>query len=167
MSLHCSSCGATNPDYAEFCMRCGTYFSPEEREAARERFENPICYRCGTDLLPGAEFCTNCGAPQGARAQVARTSQAMGILRFARMLALIPGIFDIFGLGHLLLRRWGRGVSFLACSAGVFLARIKLQELDLVQTGWGTAVMIASLAIFLVQMWDVFRITYQMERALQ
>lgn len=148
-------------------MRCGTYFSPEEREAARERFENPICYRCGTDLLPGAEFCTNCGAPQGARAQVARTSQAMGILRFARMLALIPGIFDIFGLGHLLLRRWGRGVAFLACSAGVFLARIKLQELDLVQTGWGTAVMIASLAIFLVQMWDVFRITYQMERALQ
>src|SRR5580658_8875056 len=52
--MHCSACGAENPEGLKFCEQCAAPF--------RRR-----CSRCGFDNSPAARFCGECAASlQGA-----------------------------------------------------------------------------------------------------
>ncbi len=50
--MHCSSCGAANPDEARFCVACGVKLAPPAS-----------CPRCNTPARPEHRFCSGCGAP--------------------------------------------------------------------------------------------------------
>lgn len=47
----CPQCGATLPEDARFCYRCGTAM-----------VRGQVCARCGHDLPADAQFCSSCGA---------------------------------------------------------------------------------------------------------
>ncbi|GAA1683062.1 SPFH domain-containing protein [Fodinicola feengrottensis] len=51
----CSSCQATNPPGAKFCMGCGGQLTAT----------SPHCTNCGTELATGARFCSGCGTASG------------------------------------------------------------------------------------------------------
>lgn len=49
----CGKCGASLPEGAKFCVRCGA--------AVEEKEEYIICPRCSSQMEPGLFFCTRCG----------------------------------------------------------------------------------------------------------
>lgn len=53
--VKCSNCG--QPVVGKFCSNCGTSVQPEETEAPA----NTNCPNCGSEIKPGAKFCTECG----------------------------------------------------------------------------------------------------------
>ena len=71
----------------------------------------------------------------------------------ALALALIPGVLDIFGLGHFVLKKYLSGLAFLSCTILAYYERF---------TGYfgvdETIMFVATLAVLILQMWDVFRI---------
>jgi len=161
--MYCESCRANNPDSAEFCYRCGAVFSAEAKEEARQRLLHPSCIRCGKDLVEGEDFCPHCGSPQDSRANQGMVNEVMRKTLIAKMLAFIPGIFNIFGLGHILLHSYLRGVLFMALSAAIYVCEFLLREWDMMSENWETGLLVFSLVVFMVQLWDVFKISYIME----
>ena len=91
-----------------------------------------ICTECGRVWDEDMDFCPHCGSTKGGNVDpelippqfkivngprgpyVARVS--VNRIRLALALALIPGIFDIYGLGHLIMGKYVRGIGFLCCS---------------------------------------------------
>ena len=75
----------------------------------------------------------------------------------AILLALIPGFFNIFGLGHLLMRNWSKGLMYLAISVIIWY-----------MCGWtfvssNLMITLLSVAVFFFQAMDIFRIIYTPE----
>lgn len=165
MPLHCRSCGTVNPDSVGFCHRCGALFTSSDLEEARLRLENPSCIQCGKDLVDGGTFCPHCGSTQDLSAMRARANELARFSFPAKMLALVPGIFNIFGLGHLLLRSYVRALVFMALSGAIYLCEFLLQERDMMSDEWQTGLLVFSLLVFMVQLWDVFKITYRLENS--
>lgn len=163
MPLHCESCGTLNPDSASFCHRCGALFSSQELEEALHRMQNPTCVRCGMELVEGGTFCPHCGSTQSVSAVRMRANELSRMSLMAKMLALVPGIFNIFGLGHLLLRSYLRALVFMALSGAIYLCEFLLRERDMMSGEWQTGLLVFSLLVFMVQLWDVFKITYRLE----
>lgn len=54
----CPRCGSDNPKTAKRCVSCGT---PLQQSGMVS-----LCTSCGAPLVPGAAFCSQCGAPQRA-----------------------------------------------------------------------------------------------------
>ncbi len=128
-----------------------------------------ICTECGRVHEEDFDFCPHCGSTKGGNvdpalippefrivngpqgAYVARIN--VNRIRLALALALLPGIFDIFGLGHLVLKKYLSGLGFLACTAVVYYERF---------TGYfgvdSSIMFIATLAVLILQIFDVFRI---------
>lgn len=129
-----------------------------------------ICHECGrvTDS-DDAEFCHYCGSSKGSKA--AKTSVPEGFqpmaangggviyadkgklrrIPLALILAFIPGLFDIFGLGHFVVGKWARGLGFLSISA-VFIYVSRYSGWDMIHP----YLFLISLAIFVVQMVDLY-----------
>lgn len=84
----------------------------------------------------------------------------------AKFLALIPGIFNVFGLGHIYLKSYGKALFFIALSALIYLGDYMLSEWGMNEGNWQTGLLIFSLIVFMAQLWDVFRISNKMEKAL-
>lgn len=74
-SLTCTSCNATNPAGAKFCLNCGSKLIEEQRcpncgevivKGAKyclscgKALVN-VCPNCGKEVAPGAKFCSECG----------------------------------------------------------------------------------------------------------
>jgi len=70
----------------------------------------PFCKQCGKEISQNARSCPYCGADHLSPAQ---PTASIGIARknagLAAVLALIPGIFGIWGVGHLYVGKIGRG----------------------------------------------------------
>ena len=129
-----------------------------------------ICEECGrVTENPDADFCYHCGSDGGSRATQQMMPQGYqpvnvkggGVVYADRnklrriplslLLALVPGLFDIFGLGHLIIGRWFRGAFFLALSGGYYYLRY--------MSGWEMLqpyLFVISLAIFVLQMVDLY-----------
>ena len=129
-----------------------------------------ICNECGRVTQESdAEFCHYCGSDKGTDVEPAMMPQGYepisanggGVIYadksklrripIALMLAFIPGLFDIFGLGHLVIGRWVKAIAFLALSGGFYYLRF--------MSGWDMLIpylSVISIAIFVVQMVDLY-----------
>ena len=129
-----------------------------------------ICNECGRVTEDdGAEFCHFCGSDKGTTATPTMMPEgyeavpikAGGVvyadrsklrrIPIALLLAFIPGLFDIFGLGHFVIGRWVKGAGFLALSGGHYYLKY--------MSGWDMLapyLFVISLAIFVVQMVDLY-----------
>jgi uncharacterized membrane protein YvbJ len=84
-----------------------------------------FCDKCGADLPEGAQFCNKCGkavttdpfAPQVEYRPIPNSGKSKVL---AMLLAGVPGLFGIWGLGQMYLGNFSRGVMFLV--AGIVLA---------------------------------------------
>ena len=129
-----------------------------------------ICTECGrvTDS-PDAEFCYHCGSDKGTIGthnivpEGYQPIQANGggviyadrtklrRVPLALLLAFVPGLFDIFGLGHFVIGKWGRGLGFLALSGGYYYVKY--------MSGWEMILpylFVLSLGVFVLQMIDLY-----------
>jgi len=83
------------------------------------------CDKCGNELQPGAQFCNKCGkpfnadpiAPQVEFRPLPDTGKSKTL---ALLLAIIPGLFGIWGIGQIYLGKLGKGILFFG--AGVIIA---------------------------------------------
>jgi len=80
-----------------------------------------ICGQCGTEIFDGEEFCYSCGNT-GEPIECVHEPMNKQNEWIALLLALIPGIFDVFGLGQLYLRSYLKAGLFLAVSLVLYFA---------------------------------------------
>ena len=127
-----------------------------------------ICSECGTATEDSIGFCRKCGSTKGHH--VDDTAVGDGKVRvdtqygsvfvdqklakrapIAMMLAFLPGLLDIFGLGQLYLRKYGHAAVFLGLTVLVVGVRF-----------WGFLPVLApylfliSLGIFILQLVDMY-----------
>ena len=134
-----------------------------------------VCDDCGTASDDSLGFCRKCGSTRGHHVddQVGEdrlridTSQGTVFIDpvlanrvpIAMFLAFVPGLFDIFGLGQLYLRKYSHGALFLGLTALVASIRF-LGFLPAVMP----YMMLISLGVFILQMVDVYIIVGRMIR---
>jgi len=93
----CPSCWKSNPQGAVFCGYCGL-----PMDAANQ------CPGCRSTINPGEMFCTHCGRMVRAPLPPKFSNLPTG----AMLLALIPGLFSIWGIGHFFAGSLTRGFGF-------------------------------------------------------
>ncbi len=116
---------------------------------------NETCIDCGADVPLGSNGCASCGSTV---VRCMDSGTALRVSLIAKLLALIPGIFNFFGLGHLYLGKYRKAFMFLLASIALRLAN----ERWVAPGGIPNAEMVwlgASLLVFIYQLWDVYRIT--------
>ena len=128
-----------------------------------------ICTECGHVSEEDMDFCPRCGSKKGTNLDEGQIPPQFKVvqrptgtvivklnvmkLRAALFLALLPGIVDVFGLGHLVMGKYLRGILFLSCSAFYYYEKyIGYFGLSYWQL-FGF-----SMAIFVIQTLDIFRI---------
>ena len=153
MTSVCSECGNEIPDDMDFCPQCGCLKSKSFTLSEGGVLSYRTCPNCGAELGEGDQFCGSCGARIQA-AHVPAKMRKYGMLALA--LAVIPGFFNIFGLGHLVMRNWSRGIMFLIISA-------VLWYLSPFGFGDNFVVMILSIMVFFYQAMDILNIIYRPE----
>ena len=145
MSFVCPECGSMIEEDADFCYRCGC-----KRSKATVHINDGIglstCPRCGAEVHEGELFCRSCGSPLS----VSYPLKASKDSTVAMFLALIPGFFSIYGLGHLMLKEWVRGAMFLAMTALYWYMRSS--------TGNTLLLVVLSIGLFIYQAIDLARI---------
>jgi len=150
MVYYCPECGSEIPNEAEFCYICGCrkdkaiFFDDSGRE---------VCPGCGAALPPGSDRCPGCGAQTVSA--VPRMSKNGSL---AIMMALLPGILDVHGLGHLMLGEYRKAALFLILSSAILFVRI--YYMPGTDPLFGTLFWLGSLAVFIVQGVDVFRLAF-------
>jgi TM2 domain-containing membrane protein YozV len=90
----------------------------------------PYCPKCGGQINADSKYCFSCGAtvqqPSGATATTntttIQTAAAPKSLSTTLLLAILLGLFGIWGIGHFYLGQNGRGVVFLI--AGLAIASV-------------------------------------------
>jgi TM2 domain-containing membrane protein YozV len=108
-----------------------------------------ICRQCGTEIFDGEEFCYSCGNI-GEPVECTHEPMNKSNRWIALLLALIPGFFDVFGLGQLYLRSYFKAGLFLTISVVMYFAvpHYGVEKDSITYIG-------ATMAIFLVQAMDV------------
>ena len=114
----CPECRYEVPADSDFCYYCGRKVRiVEETMGEDTSCENNTCSRCGNVISPDDILCKGCGnvviggtGVKVIRPQLSKQGK-LGIL-----LAVIPGILGIFGIGHLFFKKWPRAMMFLAIS---------------------------------------------------
>lgn len=154
MTYICSECGSEIPDDMDFCPRCGCVKTKAFRMDGDGRLSHARCPGCGHENSPGDTFCGHCGERLQTVAVPMVRMRKNGTL--ALILALIPGFFNVFGLGHLLMRSWSRGAMYLAISA-------VLWYVDPWPFGSNMMIMVISVMVYMFQAFDVFRLIYSPE----
>ena len=117
MSRICGECGWDIPDDLDFCPRCG---SRATIEVGGQDGSAMMCPQCGTPFTPGDSYCGKCGAQLSRVVPMAVRARMRKHANLALMVALIAGFFNVFGLGHLILRSYSRGVMFLVLSVVIW-----------------------------------------------
>lgn len=134
----CSECGRIEQDDLDFCTGCG---------AVREkRSDGPVCMRCGHALEEGEMQCGRC-----LRSDMISEMAEDRRYFIALMLAVIPGMFQIFGLGHIFLGRWVKG-AVLAAGSLVLMYLFGIYDGNAQYIQWLT---VADVAIYTVQFLDL------------
>lgn len=153
MTRMCGECGYEIPEGMDFCPHCGA--QGRSYTVSDSGAVITACPNCGAPYSPGDMFCGKCGASLPKPAAMMPRMRKYG--NVAILLALIPGFFNVFGLGHILMRSYARGAMFLVMSLVVwYLSGWSLY-------GGGMLVMLLSLALYLYQCFDVMRVAFTPE----
>ena len=149
MTKVCGECGRGIPYDMDFCPYCG---SRSTLEVGGQGPTGMLCPDCGTPYSYGDRFCGKCGAslPQvSPQVVVARMRKHTNP---ALMVALIAGFFNVFGLGHIILKSYIRGVMFIVM--GVVIWYLNGWNLF----GGGFTVPLLTVAVYFYQAIDVARV---------
>ncbi|MBO4797924.1 MAG: zinc ribbon domain-containing protein [Candidatus Methanomethylophilaceae archaeon] len=142
----CPECGSRIDENSDFCCRCGCLKS-KARVLDSGSVSGLKCPGCGAEVARGEMFCGNCGSPLNAVSPLNFDKSSA----IAFVLAFVPGLFSVYGLGHLFLREWIRGLMFLSMT-GIYWYVVYASGRSLV-------IEIISIGIFLYQMMDIFRVS--------
>lgn len=153
MPYICSQCGSVMEDQDEFCHRCG---AAKVHAYYLNVGDETVCFNCGTKLPADSIFCSDCGSLLKQAIPVSKDRYGIVQTVTAMMFAFIPGIFDIFGLGHFILGKWTRGLAFLSCSVAIYLADRYL----VLDTTMEYTLVVLCTVLFIVQMLDLYRFVY-------
>ncbi len=113
------------------------------------------CANCGKEMPEGAEYCPHCGA-HASQSNVRISSPTVG--RFtsrhiiALLLAVIPGFFNIFGLGQLVLKRWSKAFVYISITILLYY----LAPSFLTTTGSQILLTIFQVLVFMYSLFDLF-----------
>ena len=113
----CPECNSEVPSDSDFCMVCGRMVKRFSSSFDENPVTEKICVTCGNELMQNDLFCRKCGTPI-TKFQISAFKPTLTKRgKTGLMLALIPGLCVVFGLGHLYFKKWSRGAMFLAFSA--------------------------------------------------
>ena len=121
MKYICHDCGYEIPEDMEFCPHCGCMRDKSTPVDDQTGMPLGVCPSCGAKTNPGDSFCGSCGAALPEVRVMVPKMRKNGTL--AIILGLFPGFFNIFGLGHLVMREWSKGAMFLAFGDGSSMER--------------------------------------------
>ena len=149
MKYICPECGSEIPEENEFCEHCGCLRSKALRTDDQGNFDTTRCPNCGEPITGDENFCGACGAALVKQNPMVMMKPAKyAWVAFA--LALIPGFFNIFGLGHLVLKKWSRAFMFLALSVILYIVGPAL----------GTFSIFIEVGVFMFQLMDIMNYMY-------
>lgn len=154
MTKVCGECGHDVPDDMDFCSYCG---SRSTMNVGQTGIPDMVCPSCGTPYGPGDRFCGKCGAtlPQITTQMVLSRMRKHGSA--AIVVSLIAGFFNVFGLGHLILKEYARGVMFLLMSAIIWYLN------DFQLFGGSLIVVLLSVMVYFYQAIDIMKYAYAPE----
>lgn len=112
----CPECGNEIPEDSEFCYICGRKKDNTLRIDDSGKVVPPgedVCQACGNELMPDDLFCKHCKQPTQRMRGLTFKPKMRKYGWIGILLAAIPGLFGVFGLGHIYFRRWGRAALFL------------------------------------------------------
>ncbi|MBO4357893.1 MAG: zinc ribbon domain-containing protein [Candidatus Methanomethylophilaceae archaeon] len=154
----CSGCGSEIPEGNDFCYVCGAWTS----KAFAINDEGTIlysskCVNCGKELVPGAEFCAYCGSRTSDSNIPISSRQVGGKLSnkdlAAILLAVIPGLFNIFGLGQLIQKRWSKAFVYISTTILLFYITPSL----ITSTSGFYIALFLQVGFFFISVMDVFK----------
>lgn len=122
MKYFCRECGQEIPGSEDFCYNCGalkkTAIAIDDSGSVVSEKEG-ACPYCGFENSAGEAHCASCGKPVAGgamSAQVAFQRKLTGREKLAIGLSVVPGVLGVFGLGHVVMRRYSRALLYLAIS---------------------------------------------------
>ncbi|MBI0584601.1 MAG: hypothetical protein ISF22_10305 [Methanomassiliicoccus sp.] len=97
-TARCGYCGCLSPEGAAFCTGCGQILDGTGR-----------CPSCGGSIAAFDRHCAGCGLTlrHGTKSKVSSRPLA------ALILAIVPGMFSLWGIGHLFAGKLKKGLLFL------------------------------------------------------
>ena len=154
----CTGCGNEIPEGQEFCYVCGTWSSKALKlNDEGTAIYSPRCFTCGEVLPDGAEFCPKCGKrADESQITVGMMKQARGYTfkdYLAIILAIIPGFFNIFGLGQIIQKRWSQAFVFISCT----ILLLYLSPSFMSSSNTTIILIVMQLGLFLFSLMDVFK----------
>lgn len=155
MKYICHDCGYEIPGDMEFCPRCGCLREKSTPVDDNSGMPLGVCPSCGAKTSFGDVYCGSCGATLPQIQMVRPKMRKYGTV--AMVLALIPGFFNLFGLGHLVLRSWSKGLMFLALTVILFY----VNGMTLIPTSF--LMSMVCVLVYLYQAMDLFRVVYSSE----
>ena len=154
MKYICHDCGYEIPGDMDFCPRCGCLRDRSTPVDDETGMPLGVCPSCGAQSKPGYLYCGSCGAQLPQVRMVVPKLRRNGMI--ALILGLVPGFLNIFGLGHLLLKEWSKGIMFLAMSAILFYINGGLIAQSMLMS-------LLSVAVYFYQCMDLIRVAYSPE----
>lgn len=112
------------------------------------------CPYCGAYVESNWAYCQKCGQYLRGLLEVSQTPVYIGRKKdpmIALLLALVPGLFGIWGIGHFYVGEFGKGILLLGL--GIFLAFIMILSIIC-----GLVILIIGFFIWLWQGYDAYSI---------
>ncbi|MCQ2070053.1 MAG: hypothetical protein MJZ68_02870 [archaeon] len=153
----CGECGSVYEEDSDFCYVCGALRSSAIAldDSGNQLSKNRFCPECGAETVDGV--CSNCKTSvEPVRQQFIR-KRPTRIDYIAMALAIIPGAFDLFGLGHLVLRKWSRAFMYLSISAVFLYFKFFIAS---VPTVWTYIISILGFVIYMKQAFEIIGRSY-------
>mgnify|MGYP000889794442 CR=1 FL=1 len=139
----CPECGKPNDQGAKFCRHCGI-----EMDTVTARPEN---YSSRNNY--SQESCSQGSCYQGYPYGYPSTPVLVKNGGIAMMASILFGFFGIYGVGHLILKRWSRGFMFLTMSAVNWYIYLSVGSFP-------ALILMISLLIFFKQSMEITNIAY-------
>lgn len=153
---YCMECGSEIEPGSDFCYQCGSRRIFEVGDGNKVNIDKGMCPYCGSSNPPDSEYCSNCGRRLGEYEYVpVRTAPLTSRDYLIMAAAFIPGALNIFGLGHLLLHKYSRGVMYLAISAVLLYVLYGTPDIQ-----WSTYALIEVLG-FVIYLKQSFEVMYE------
>lgn len=166
MTVYCSECGSVIEDGEDFCVRCGALrryaFDMDDNGNLTAVDSNAprMCPNCGFTNRFSDNVCADCGAPLPhlTARRSARKLMTEDYIKLA--IGLIAGAAGICGIGHLLYRRYSKGLMYLVLSSVILYVELSV--------GFSSSyrfmmLRIIGLYIFFSSSFDLLRLAYYTE----